>query len=81
MKFGAHIELLILLTVASNTIRIVNDVSADKNVVTKIMNNSTGLQSIELIGFSKRHLENWLLPLCIWLVVRPVLRPRLVPVV
>ena len=26
-------------------------------------------------------LANWLLPLCIWLVFRPVLRPRLVPVV
>ena len=26
-------------------------------------------------------MANWLLPLCIWLVLRPVLRPRLVPVV
>ena len=26
-------------------------------------------------------MANWLLPLCIWLVFRPVLRPRLVPVV
>ena len=34
----------------------VNDVIADKNVVTKIMNNSTGLQRIELNGFAKRHL-------------------------
>ena len=59
----------------------VNDVIADKNVVTKIMNNSTGLQRIELNGFAKRHLENWLLPLYIWLVFRPVLRPRLVHVV
>ena len=42
----------------------VNDVIADKNVVTKIMNNSTGLQRIELNGFAKRHLANWLLPLC-----------------
>ena len=58
----------------------VNDVIADKNVVTKIMNNSTGLQRIELNGFSKTSLANWLLPLCIWLVFRPVLRPRLVPV-
>ena len=32
---------------------IVNDVIADKNVVTKIMNNSTGLQRIEFKGFSK----------------------------
>ena len=55
----------------------VNDVIADKNVVTNIMNNYTGLQRIELNGFAKRHLENWLLPLCIWLVFRPVLRPRL----
>ena len=59
----------------------VNDVIADKNGVTKIMNNSTGLQRIELYGFAKCHLENWLLPLCIWLVFRPVLRHRLVPVV
>ena len=34
---------------------VVNDVIADKNVVTKIMNNSTGLQRIELNGFVKRH--------------------------
>ena len=33
----------------------VSDVIADKNVVTKIMNNSTGLQHIEFPGFSKRH--------------------------
>ena len=33
----------------------VNDVIADKNVVTNIMNNSTGLQRIKLNGFSKRH--------------------------
>ena len=59
----------------------VNDVIADKNVVTKIMNNSTGLQLIELNGLAKRRLENWLLPIFIWLVFRPVLRPRLVPVV
>ena len=45
------------------------------------MNNSTGLQRIELNGFAKTSLANWLLPLCIWLVFRPVLRPRLVPVV
>ena len=60
---------------------IVIDVIDDKNVVTNITNNSTGLQRIELNGFAKRHLENWLLPLCIWLVFRSVLRPRLVPVV
>ena len=59
----------------------VNDVIADKNVVTKIMNNSTGLQRIGLNGFAKRHLANWLLPLCIWLVFRPVPRPRIVPIV
>ena len=34
---------------------LVNDVIADKNVVTKIMSNSTGLQRIELNGFAKRH--------------------------
>ena len=33
----------------------VNDVIADKNAVTKIMNNSTDLQRIELNGFDKRH--------------------------
>ena len=33
----------------------VNDVIADKKVVPKIMNNYTGLQRIELNGFSKRH--------------------------
>ena len=33
----------------------VNGVMADKNVVTKIMNKSTGLQRIELNGFAKRH--------------------------
>ena len=33
----------------------VNNVIADKNVVTNIMNNSTGLQRIELNGFSKLH--------------------------
>ena len=33
----------------------VNDVIADKNFVTKIMNNSTGLQRIEFNGFAKRH--------------------------
>ena len=58
-----------------------NDVIADKNVITKIMNNSTGLQRIKLNGFSKLHLANWLLPLFIWLVFRSVLRPRLVRVV
>ena len=45
------------------------------------MNNSTGLKHIELNGFCQTSLANWLLPLCIWLVFRPVLRPRLVPVV
>ena len=62
-------------------LRCVNDVIADKNVVTKIMSNPTGLQHIGFNGFAKRHLENWLLPLYIWLVFRPVLRLRLVPVV
>ena len=33
----------------------VNDVIADKNVVTEIMNDSTGLQHIELNGFAKRY--------------------------
>ena len=51
---------------------IVNDVIADKNVVTKIMNKSTGLQRIELNGFDKRHWQTcyypfaygWCLGLC-----------------
>ena len=50
----------------------VNDVIADKNVVTKIMNNSTGLQRIELNGFAKRYWQTgyypfaygWCLGLC-----------------
>ena len=50
----------------------VNDVIADKNVVTKTMNNSTGLQRIELNGFAKRHWQTgyypfaygWCLGLC-----------------
>ena len=40
----------------------VNDVIADKNVVTRIMNNSTGLQRIELYGFSKRHWQTGYYP-------------------
>ena len=62
-------------------VELVNDVIADKNVVTKIMDNSTGLHCIELNVFAKRHLAYWLLPLCKWLVFRPLIRPRLVPVV
>ena len=50
----------------------VNDVIADKNVVTKIMKNFTGLQRIELNGFAKRHWQTgyypfaygWCLGLC-----------------
>ena len=33
---------------------LVNDVIADKNVVTKIMSKSTGLQHIRFNGFAKR---------------------------
>ena len=33
----------------------VNYFIADKNVVTKIMNNSTGFQTIELNGFATLH--------------------------
>ena len=51
---------------------IVNDVISDKNVVTKIMNNSIGLERIELNGFAKRHWKTgyypfeygWCLGLC-----------------
>ena len=50
----------------------VNDVIVDKNVVTKIMNNSIGLQRIELNCFAKRHWQTgyypfaygWFLGLC-----------------
>ena len=50
----------------------VNDVIADKNVVTKIMNNSNGLQRFELYGFAKPHCQTgyypftygWCLGLC-----------------
>ena len=35
----------------------VNDVIANKNVVTKIMSKSTGLQHIGFNGFAKRHLQ------------------------
>ena len=50
----------------------VNDVIADKNVVTKIMNNSNGLQRFELNGFAKPHWQTgyypftygWCLGLC-----------------
>ena len=40
----------------------VNDVIADKNVVTKIMNNSTGLQRIESKSFAKRHWQTGYYP-------------------
>ena len=40
----------------------VNGVIADKNFVTKIMNNSTGLQHIEFTGFAKNHWKNCYYP-------------------
>ena len=48
---------------AASGYRVVNDVIADKNVVTKIMNNSTGLQHIELNGLVKRHWKLVITPL------------------
>ena len=53
-------------------LRIVNDVIADKNVVSKIMSNSTGLQHIGFNGFAKLHWQTgyypvvygWCLGLC-----------------
>ena len=50
----------------------VNGVIADENVVTKIMNNSTGFQHIEFNGFAKGHWQTgyypvaygWSLGLC-----------------
>ena len=59
----------------------VNDVISDKNVVTKIMSNSTGLQHIGFNGFAKRHWQNGYYPVALWLVFGPLLRPSLVPVV
>ena len=41
----------------------VNDVIADKNVVTNIMSNSTGLQHIGFNGFVKRHWKMVITPL------------------
>ena len=38
-----------------STSAVVNDVIADKNVVTKIISKSTGLQHIGFNGFSIRH--------------------------
>ena len=40
----------------------VNNVIADKNVVTKIMNNSTGLQHIEFTSFSECHWQTGYYP-------------------
>ena len=40
----------------------VNDAIADKNVVTKIMNNSTGFQHIEFNGFSTFHWQTGYYP-------------------
>ena len=48
-------EGLILNFVSGSRYLGVNDVIGDKNVVTKIMNNSNGLQRIELNGFDKCH--------------------------
>ena len=43
-------------------VELVNDIIADKNVVTKIVDNSTGLQRIELNGFSKRYRQTGYYP-------------------
>ena len=40
----------------------VNDDIADKNVVTKIMSKSTGLQHIGFNGFAKRHWQTGYYP-------------------
>ena len=45
------------------------------------MSNSTGLQHIGFNGFAKRHLQTGYYPIALSLVFRPLLRPRLVPVV
>ena len=71
-----HLLMILLIHISLNlflkVFPFVNDVIADKNVVTKIMNNSTGLQRIELNGFAKRHWQTgyypfaygWCLGLC-----------------
>ena len=43
-------------------LQFVNNVIADEKIVTKIMNNSTGLQRIELNGFAKRHWQTGYYP-------------------
>ena len=53
---------MLRLCVQKNLDLIVNDVIADKNVVTKIMNSSTGLQHIEFNGFAKRHWQTGYYP-------------------
>ena len=45
--------------------QLVNDVIADKNVVTKIMNNSTGLQRIELKGLPNVIWQTGITPLLV----------------
>ena len=40
----------------------VNNVIADKNVITNVMNKYPGLQRIELNGFAKRHWKNGYYP-------------------
>ena len=72
----------------------VNDVIDDKNIVTKIMSYSTGLQHIRYNVFANADngfsnmvvtavtaLVNWLFPCCWRFAFRPLLRPMLVPVV
>ena len=59
-------------SVVYKSIMVVNDFIADENVVTKIMNNSTGFQHIEFTSFAKRHWKTsyypvvygWCLGLC-----------------
>ena len=60
-------DCLLTTSMASVIDKTVNDVIADKNVFTKIINNSTGLQSNELNDFAKRHWQTGYCPFaCGW---------------
>ena len=53
--FGRVCIYTVILYVNVHIVAGVNDAISDTNVVTKIMNNSTGLQRIEFNGFAKHH--------------------------
>ena len=49
---------MVIATIITETVYVVNDVIDDKNVVTKIMSKSTGLQHIGFNSFVIRHWRN-----------------------